>query len=261
MRFLLCAFLLHVGAIDDPNIARSLNEAERAVTACDYARAVAIYEGCRREAPSDAGVRWRMARVYVLMAEVAVGSEADRLLRSAEEAGRICILLDSAVAEGHTWLAASLGYQALTASASVQIRMAREVLSETAKALAINPNDDVACSIRGSTFRALGNVNWLKKNLARIFLGGVPDGGFPEAEEALRRAIKIAPHVMRHQYELAVLCIDRGRYEEAGQLLLRASRMPVRIASDTPRLETIGRLLARYFPDGVPGEKEPDTLP
>jgi hypothetical protein len=35
----------------------------------------------------------------------------------------------------------------------------------------------------------------------------------------------------------------------------------VRIASDTPRLETIGRLLARYFPDGVPEEKEPDTLP
>jgi hypothetical protein len=101
--------------------------------------------------------------------------------------------------------------------------------------------------VKGSFYRALGNVGWFKKSLASIFLGHVPEGGYPESEAALLQAVHIAPDVMRHQYELGVLYLDMGRMAEARRMLEYAATLPVRIASDTPRLETIRELLSTRF--------------
>jgi tetratricopeptide (TPR) repeat protein len=121
--------------------------------------------------------------------------------------------------------------------------MSREIMALTDTALALNPHDDVVYSIRGSFYHALGNVGWVKKNLAALFLGSVPPGGYAESEAALRKAIELAPQVMRHQYELAILYIDWGREEEAVEVLRRAAQLSVQVASDVPRLKKVRSLL------------------
>jgi tetratricopeptide (TPR) repeat protein len=171
---------------------------------------------------------------------------ADRapLLKRAEDYARRSIGIDSLTAEGHIWLAGALGYLALDADIRDQVRLSRELLDETTRALRINPAADGALSIRGSFYRALGNVGWLKRQLAGVFLGKIPDGGFPEAEAALLQAVALAPEIMRHHYELGVLYLDWGRTEDARRALKQAAELQIRTAIDRPRKEKALRLLS-----------------
>jgi tetratricopeptide (TPR) repeat protein len=114
----------------------------------------------------------------------------------------------------------------------------------------LNPRDDAALSIRGSFFRALGNVGWLKKQLAALFVGTIPDGGFAEAESALLAAAEIAPDIMRHKYELGILYLDMGRKADACNAFSQAARLPVRVAIDRPRLAKIRGFLRELNCDG-----------
>lgn len=211
----------------------------------EYPAAIEAYEGALLQSPGNAGVLWRLARVYVCMGEV-LEEPADRvpLFKRAEAYARRSIGLDSLIAEGHTWLAGALGYIALDADIRDQVRLSRGLLDETTRALMINPGDDGALSIRGSFYRALGNVGWFKRQLASVLLGEIPDGGFPEAEVALLQAVALAPEIMRHHYELGVLYLDWGRPENARRALKQATALQIRTAIDRPRKEKALRLLS-----------------
>jgi tetratricopeptide (TPR) repeat protein len=210
----------------------------------DYPRAIASYEEQLQSYPNDCELLWRLARVYVCTGEVRENGEGEPFFKKAEEYARRCIRADSTKAEGHTWLAATLGYLALHASTTDQVRLTNDLHAEIEKALVLSPNDDAAYSIRGSFYRALANVGWLQRQLATLFFGQLPVGGFEEAETALKKAITLAPDVMRHHYELGVLYLDWDRREEAKKALEYAATLTVRVAIDRPRLVKVKELLA-----------------
>jgi tetratricopeptide (TPR) repeat protein len=216
-----------------------------------YPDAIREYESCLAQSPHDAGLLWRMARAYVCMAEVDENpATRTPVMRKAEGYARKSILEDARSWEGHTWLAAALGYLALDAGAQEQIGFSRELVAETDVALSLNPKNDAALSIRGSFYRALGNVGWLKRQMARLFVGEIPDGGFAEAEKSLREAIAIAPDIMRHHYELGVLYMDMDRMADACEALARAAQQPVRVAIDRPRLAKTRKFLSELHCNG-----------
>jgi tetratricopeptide (TPR) repeat protein len=212
----------------------------------DYATALAAYEEQLPSFPNDAELLWRLARVHVCAGEVKENGEGEPLFNKAEQYARRCIQVDSTSGEGHTWLAAALGYRALNAGMKERVRLTNEMHDEIVKAIALDPNNDAAYSIRGSLFRALGNVGWFSRGLASVFIGSLPEGDFEKAEEALKKAIALAPDVMRHQYELGVLYLDWGREAEAKQALQAAACLPIRVAIDVQRAEKIKRLLAEF---------------
>ncbi|MBI5473386.1 MAG: hypothetical protein HY961_13660 [Ignavibacteriae bacterium] len=210
----------------------------------DYPTAIAAYEESLVQHPLDAELLWRLARVYVCAGEVKENGEGEPYFKKAEEYARRCIRLDSANAEGHTWLAATLGYLALNAGIKDQVSISTELQSEVDKAIALDPANDAAYSIRGSLYRALANVSWVQKQLAALFLGDLPDGGYAEAEAALKKAVALAPDVMRHHYELGVLYVDWGKRKEARRAFEAAAALPVRVAIDRPRLAKTKQFLA-----------------
>ncbi len=210
----------------------------------DYPAAITAYQAALQETPDNPDVLWRLARVYVCLGEVQRDPESGECFRKAGSYARDCIRVDSTLAEGHTWLAGALGYLALRAGMREQIELSHELIGEVDVALKIDPADDAALSIKGSFYRALGNVGWLRREFASVFVGDVPRGGYEEAEAALLQAIALAPDIMRHPYELGVLYMDWGRKEEAKQQLERAARLPVRVAIDRERLEKIRELLS-----------------
>ena len=242
------AFLLLLWPSPEEDSAGALAEAEAALVRIDYGEAEEALHRALDLSPSDPTICWKLARVHVLMAEETGGEEHLPHLRSAEEYARQSIDLDPERSEGYTWLAATLGYRALLSSTGEQLDLLHELLNATDRAILLNPADDIAHSIRGSTFRALGRVGWLERSIARLFYGALPEGGFEEAESSLREAVRLAPEIMRHRYELAVLFLDMGREEEARQMLTEAATLPVRIASDVPRLEIIRELLSEEHP-------------
>ncbi len=233
--------LLRGGAGDPAGVIRSGDEAFARI---DYPAAIALYEEALNGNPGDTDALWRIARASVCAAEVSDGDARARLLADGERYARRCIAADSMRAEGHTWLAGALGYIALDAATERKLAISRELQHEAQRATEIDPEDDAAWSILGSFYRALGNIGWLERTLASVFVGSVPHGGYEEAETALKRAIAIAPDIMRHRYELGILYIDMGRKEEARQALEEAAALPVRTGIDRPRLLKIQELLA-----------------
>lgn len=221
----------------------TLSAADEAFLRMDYPAAITSYEEFVHANPADPSVLWRLARAYVCYGEPFEDARRVELCKKGAEYARQCITLDPTISEGHTWLAGALGYLALDADMKRQTDLSFEILAETGKALALNPRDDAALSIRGSLFRALGNVSWIQRRLAGIFFGGIPQGGYKEAEESLKKAITIAPEVMRHYYELGVLYIDMGRPGDARAALEKVLTLPVRVAIDVPRQQKAAELL------------------
>jgi tetratricopeptide (TPR) repeat protein len=239
---IVASLLLLAGLVSDEPLSR-LAAGDEAFYKMDYAPAVSYYATALEERPTDAGLLWRLARAYVCMAETLNDEERVELCKKAEAFAIQSIKADSTLCEGHTWRAAALGYLALDGSMGDQVRFTQQLLREVNIAIALNPNDDAAYSIKGSLFRAIGNVSWLQRSLASVLIGRIPSGGFADAEAALRKAIEIAPDVMRHQYELGILYIDMDRKEDARKALEAAALLPVRVAIDRPRLAKIKELL------------------
>jgi len=221
----------------------ALVAADEAFVRMDYPAAITSYEELLQSNPSDPTLLWRAARAYVCFAEPLEDSRRTALCKKAESYARKCIALDSLLPEGHTWLAGALGYLALDTSMRHQANLSFEILAEANKAIGLDPGDDAAYSIRGSLYRALGNVSWIERRIAGLLFGGIPHGGYEEAEASLKQAVAIAPDVMRHRYELGILYIDMGRTQDAKEQLEKVLTMPVRVAIDTPRLAKTRELL------------------
>ncbi len=221
----------------------NVSTGDEAFARIDYPAAIAAYEQEYAVFPDDTGLLWRLARAYVCAGEVKDGEEAERDFRKAELYARRCIRLDSACVEAHTWLAAALGYRALHAGLMEKVLLTAAMNEELDRALALDPHNDAAYSMRGSYFRAFANASWLERRVAMLLFPSLPEGGYEEAERSLKKAIELAPQVMRHSYELGVLYLDWGRTAEAKVVLEHAATLPVRVGIDAPRLARIRKLL------------------
>ncbi len=202
-------------------------------TLMDYQQAEARYDSALTVSADSAKLLWRLARLYVVRGNVAEGDAKEPLFRIAGEYARRCVRADSTVAAGHTWLAAALGNIAMFEGSKAKVRLSTEIKKELDLAIALDGTDDVAYSIMGSFYLALGNVSWVERQLASIFLGSLPDGGYEESEIALRRAITLAPNVIRHRHEIGLLYIAEGRRQEAREAFAVVSKLPSVLGSDT----------------------------
>jgi tetratricopeptide (TPR) repeat protein len=205
----------------------------------NYELAGMIYDSILVASGDSPDVLWRLARVYVCMADVSSEEEKLALYRQAESFAQRCILADSMRSEGHTWRAAALGNIAMTVGSKAKVELCQQIKKELDCSIRLNRSDDIAFSILGSFYRALGNVSWIERRLAAIFLGSLPDGGYEEAEQALKAAVALAPGVIRHHSELGELYLDQDRYDEALTEFQLVVTLPVLLASD----ERTGNLL------------------
>ena len=245
MMLLFIALLLAGGHASSPRLMAGDAEFAR----LDYNRAGEKYDSARTLSPDSAQYLWRLARLYVCMGDVAERDRKEETYREGVAYAQRCIRADSTIAAGHTWKAAALGNIAMFEGGKGKVRLCNEIKHELDIALALDSLDDVAYSILGSFYMALGKVNWIERQLASVFLGSLPDGGFEEAEAALRRAVAIAPGMVRHRYELGMVLKEEGKREEAIRTLRIASGLPATVASDTRTKERAAAMAQKLEED------------
>jgi tetratricopeptide (TPR) repeat protein len=217
---------------------------DREFASREYTSAIVAYETYLQNSTDSAEVFWRLARVQICLGDVVEGAESEMRYRKGEQLARAAVILDSTNSNAHTWLAVALGSIAVFEGSKSKIRMSNEIKYHLDKAISLNPNDDVAYSVLGSFYTALGNISWLERQLASVFLGRLPDGGYEEAEAAFKRAIAIAPTVVRHHYALGLLYKSLDRDPDAVAEFERASSLPVVLARDVNDQRAARELLA-----------------
>jgi sterol desaturase/sphingolipid hydroxylase (fatty acid hydroxylase superfamily) len=192
---------------------------------------------------ASAEAQWKLARTYICYGDIADDAECESYYRKAEKAARRAVELDDRISSGHTYLAAALGNIAVFEGSKSKVRLCNEIKKELQRAIELNPNDDVAYSILGSFYRILGNISWVERQLAKAFIGSIPEGGYEDSERCLQKAIKLNPTTMRHWFELGLLYNDWGKEDKADQAFNKAQKLPVQIASDKSRLTRITQYL------------------
>ena len=207
----------------------------------EYEEAVSVYESALPSSDAKAELLWRIARCYISIGDVAKREEREQYYRKAETYATRAVKEDSLNSDAHCWRAVSLGYIAMHEGVRSKVQLCNEIKGELDIAIQLNPDNDVAYSILGTFYRALGKVGWLEKQIAALLLGGLPSGGFPEAEQALKKAIELAPNIIRHRFELGQLYLDMERNEEAKKIFLSAIDLPPVLASDHRRIERMKR--------------------
>jgi tetratricopeptide (TPR) repeat protein len=211
----------------------------------EYYTAIAAYEEHLQQNPDDPEALWRIARAYISIGDVAPRDEREPFSRKAEVFASRAVRSDSLNSNAHTWRAVALGYIALYEGSRTKVRLCNEIKNELDLAIRLDPKNDVAYSIYGTFYRTLGKVTWYERSLANLLLGGLPDGGFEEAEAALKKAIALAPNLIRHQFELGMVYIEMDRPDDARRIFTGALKLPVLLASDVQRIERMKRRLSQ----------------
>lgn len=223
--------------------------ADRELRKMNYPKADSIYTSELHKNPGSAELCWKQARLQVSVGEFLSSENADAALqhyRKAAEYARTSISLDSTNSKGYTWLAASLAIMADKIGTKEKLNRAAEIKRELDTALRLNPNDETALSLLGSYYREAANIGWFRRMVATTFIGEVPKGNYDLAEKAFRKAMSLDPDIIRNYHELALICLERGRQEEALRLMKIAIEKPLLIASDKRRIEKMRALLKKY---------------
>lgn len=198
----------------------------------NYLRAVALYDSVLTTSADSNVVLWRMARALTFLADTLTSDDKLEMYQKANALALRSVRADSTNSDAHAWLAASIGNIAMFEGGKTKVKLCGEIKRELDIALRLDSNNDVAYSILGSFYKALGDVSWFEKRLASIFLGSLPDGGYEESDVAFRRAIALAPDVIRNHYELGKVYMCQDRRDEALAEFRIVLSLPVSIGKD-----------------------------
>ncbi len=184
-----------------------------------------------QEFPGDAQhpeqTLWRMACVQYEMGRVAASEQdAMRFYQAAEQFARAAIASNPSRSDGYKWLAIALGAQAKASDTQAQIQLSRAVKENIEQALALDPEDDLACLVLSRWHYKISALDFFARTFANLVYGGLPDASLSEAEKLLWRAISLHDRIA-HRYHLAKVYERLGRREEAKAQLQRALLLPV----------------------------------
>lgn len=237
---LILALLSYPVRTDAPS---SYETGDREFSHMNYLQAVAMYDSVLATSADSADVLWRMARALTCFADTSTVNTKLELYKRAEVFAHRAVHADSLNSEAHTWLAVATGNIAVFEGGKTKLRLCRVIKKEIDVSIKLDSCNYIAYSILGSYYKAIGDVSWVEKQLAAIFLGGFPDGGYKESEVAFRKAIDLSPVVIRNHYELGKVYMCQDRKPEAIIEFRKVLWLPVFIGMDIQMQHSAGELV------------------
>ncbi len=93
------------------------------------------------------------------------------------------------------------------------------------RAIHLNPRNDTAWNVLGRWHRVLADVGGVKRTLASVIYGNLPEGSNEEAVKCFQNAIEIAPQRIIHHVELGRVYAQMGEENKAKTTLEKALAM------------------------------------
>lgn len=224
-----------------------LAKGDEAFSKFNNEQALEFYQKALQADPDNYEAAWKLSRAYVDVGEnIPDKDKRAQYYRKAEEFARKAVEIDSMGSKAHLYLSIALGRVALDAGKKEQVRLSKEIKAEVDKALALDPNDDIALHVLGRWNRKMATLGWVQRKFADMFLGGVPkDASLENAEKCFRKAIEINPGHINHHLELALTLEKMDRKQEALEIYRKILEMPNKDADDEHHKEEAKKRLKK----------------
>ncbi len=203
--------------------------------------ALKYYLPALKQDPDNVDLLDRIARQYRhLLSDAPKKTEKLRLGRISLDYATKAAKLAPNNAEAQLSPAISYGKMLPYMSSADQIDASPRIKAACERTLELDPRNDNAWHILGRWNRVLADVSGVKRMLAGVIYGKLPEGTNERAEECLKKAIAINPHRSIHYIELGHIYMQMGNKEEARQLIEKGLSMPNQ-EKDDPEMKAIGR--------------------
>ena len=212
----------------------------------EAAEALKYYLPALKQDPNDVALLDRIARQYRhLMADAPAKEEKLRLGHLSLDYAKRGAELAPNNSEAQLSPAISYGKMLPYMSSSDQVDAAPRIKAACQRSLELDAKNDNAWHILGRWNRSIADIPAVKKVLASVFFGKLPEATNEEAEKCLLKAIAINPHRAIHFIELGHIYVDMGRKEEARKYLEKGLSMPNQEKDDNDAKEVGRELLAK----------------
>jgi len=211
----------------------TVRDGDAALERFDLDAALAAYQAAHAADPNDYEAAWKLARAYSDKGTLTRNRAAEvQLFTQAETAARAAVRLKENDAAGHTYLAIAVGKRALFEGGKRQVELSKEVKEEAARAVQLNPREDLAYHVLGVWNREMVQLNWMLKKFAELLYGKFPAASLENAVTYLERAAELAPDRVAHHVELGNSYVAARKWQKADAAFARAISMPKSWVSD-----------------------------
>ncbi|MCB2204933.1 hypothetical protein KQI65_09290 [bacterium] len=224
------------GGAPATSIEADLEKSDALFTGGKFSASRSILDRLMRSHGNDAEVLWRMAQHMINDGDGTHDREKkEALYRKSVKYSEDAVKADGNNANVRAYLAASYGSYAMFAGGKEKVKLANQIRDELDRALKLDPDNQVALTIYGTWHREVSEVSWIERQLANMFLGSMPEGSIEESIRYFKAAIRVAPKVFRHRYELALSYIAADKLQEAAASFRAALKCPTSWKSDDRR--------------------------
>ncbi len=195
--------------------------------------ALAAYQEAEKLGAPSAALLHRLAKQYGLSMNDA-GTEAGKKA-AGEQAlayARRSVAADPKDADARVALAICYGRLARFQETKVQIAWSRLIREAAEEGLRLNPKHELGCYVLGSWHLAMAQLNPVKRGLARLIYGAMPEASLAEAVGYYKRAIALNPARMASYVDLGICYEAMGEEQQARQMLQKGLAMPDRDRDD-----------------------------
>ena len=140
-------------------------------------------------------------------------------------------------------LAVTRGYVALFEKPATKIKIGLEVEEYCKMALKLDPNYPYTYITYSILQRAVAELNWLERGIAKMLVGKYPKGTHQDALNLLLTAIEISPQSSRAHFELGVTYSRLGDDKKASFHFTKAISLPAQTTEDLRNQQTAITLL------------------
>ena len=203
--------------------------------------ALQFYLPAEKLEPKNVRLLVRIARQYRhLLADATTREEKLRLGSIALEYAQRAAALAPNDSEAQLSIAISYGKMLPFMGTKDQMEASRRIKDTVDKAIKLDPRNDLAWHVLGRWHRVLSDVNMLKRALASVVYGKLPQTTTQEAVKCFEKAIEINPTRLMHYIELGRAYAQMGQTVEAQRLIEKGLAMP-NVEKDDPETKRRGR--------------------
>jgi tetratricopeptide (TPR) repeat protein len=209
------------------------------------AEALKFYLPAERLDSNNVRLLVRIAREYRhLMSDATKTSEKKQLGITAVNYAQRAVALAPHDPEAHLALAISYGKMLPLEETGDKIAISRLIKIAAEKAIALDPNNDLAWQVLGRWYLGLAEIGGFKRTLAQVKYGKLPPAEYEDAVRCFEKGIALNPKRLMHYIELGRTYEKMGRDADARKFITKGLAMP-ETEYDDPETKNLGRQILK----------------